>query len=120
MSRRFRNLPSGQTGGTAHEPPTREIEIDRGIDAAGVIGDRSAAGLEFPQGDLRVLVAVAARSQRAVDEPQCLTRNEVGIHGRRRDAAGERGDRILHHLRIGGAVAGPAVVELAAEANHHS
>jgi hypothetical protein len=95
----------------------REVQVERRLDAARVIGHLAVAGLELPEPDDVAVVAVAAARDGPVVESERLRQHQRRIDRRRHDRAGEGTDRRLHRGRVRCAVA-PAVVEFAAQAHH--
>ena len=97
----------------------RERQVERRLDARGVVGDRARAGLEFIERDRGIVEAVAAARDGAVIERERLRDHEAWIDLRERHAVGEVLDRRLHDAR-GLRAVGPAVVELVAQAHDES
>ena len=65
------------------QPPTqvhgaRQRQVERGLDARGVEGDRAGAGLEFAERDGRIVEPAPAARDGAVIERQRLGDHEVG------------------------------------------
>ncbi len=114
-------LAAAQVDAPAADPGhgARQRQVERGLDARGVVGDRAGAGLELVERDGRVVEAAAAARDGAVIERQCLRDHEVGIDFGERHAVGEVLDRGLHGVR-GRCAVGPAVVELVAQAHHEA
>ncbi len=99
----------------------REVQVNGRVDAARVRRDISDSLLEFPQGDLVVFVAIAARGYRAVEQADLLTGNQGSIDRLgRADAGNESVHPGRYLLARGHAVVVPAVVEFVAHANHET
>ncbi len=98
----------------------RQFQVGRGRDAAGVVRDVAAAGLEFIQSDHVRFVAVAARCDRAVVQRQRLAEHAVGGGIRRtRRPPWLESDRAAP-IRVVRAVGTPAVVLFLTQAHHEA
>ena len=98
----------------------REREIRGRIDTARIEHGVARARLELIQSDRVLLVAIAARSHRAVVQGECLADHGTGRHFGRLNLARHRADQIFDFLSIRGAALTPAVVRFVAQADHEA